>query len=429
MKFHWKPRLGVHSLLWEEAQLAGGVDPDFHRRDLADAIESGALPEWDLGVQIFPESADQMFEGIDLLDPTKIVPEELAPVQILGTMTLTANPTNYFAETEQVAFHPGHMPPGIDVTADPLLQGRLFSYLDTQISRLGGPNFSQIPVNRPHADINDMYRDGMHQTAVHQGVAPYRPNSLDGGMPDDATVAEGALVDSPVSTDGTAVRAAPQSFSDHFSQPRMFYRSLSRVEQDHTVDAYIFELSKCERTEIRQRVVDVLAGVDGALARRVADGLGLVPRSPEATESSLVSPALSQVLGSWPVDGRKVGILVSDNSGPAEIAATVEAVKGGRNGSARHRGHGGSDCRRWRTFSDSGQAVPVRPVRGIRRDHHRLPSHGRQCDRNPGPPRRGGPSSQAGSCLGPRPRRGASLRAGHGQRWCADCRGEFPGSA
>ncbi len=328
VKFHWKPRLGVHSLLWEEAQLAGGVDPDFHRRDLADAIESGALPEWDLGVQILPDSADQMFEGIDLLDPTKIVPEELAPVQILGTMTLTANPTNYFAETEQVAFHPGHLPPGIDVTADPLLQGRLFSYLDTQISRLGGPNFSQIPVNRPHADINDMYRDGMHQTAVHQGVAPYRPNSLDGGTPDDATVAEGALVDCPVSTDGRAVRAAPQSFSDHFSQPRMFYRSLSSVEQDHTVDAYIFELSKCERTEIRQRVVDVLAGVDGALARRVADGLGLVPRSPETTESSLVSPALSQVLGSWPVDGRKVGILVSDNSDPAEIAGTVEAVKG-----------------------------------------------------------------------------------------------------
>ncbi|WP_376751777.1 catalase [Corynebacterium variabile] len=329
VKFHWKPRLGVHSLLWEEAQLAGGVDPDFHRRDLADAIESGALPEWDLGVQVFPDTADQMFEGIDLLDPTKIVPEELAPVQILGTMTLTANPTNYFAETEQVAFHPGHLPPGIDVTADPLLQGRLFSYLDTQISRLGGPNFSQIPVNRPHADVNDMYRDGMHQSAVHQGVAPYKPNSLDGGMPEDATAEEGALVDSPVSTDGRAVRAAPQSFSDHFSQPRMFYRSLSSVEQDHTVDAYIFELSKCELTRVRQRVVDVLAGVDGDLAARVAEGLGLVPGSPATTtESNPVSPALSQLGGSWPVDGRKVGVLVSENSDPADIAVTVEAVKG-----------------------------------------------------------------------------------------------------
>ena len=281
----------MHSLLWEEAQLIGGVDPDFHRRDLADAIESGALPEWDLGVQVFSDTADQLFEGIDLLDPTKIVPEELAPVQILGTMTLTANPTNYFAE-------------------------------------LGGPNFSQIPVNRPHADVNEMYRDGMHQSAVHEGVAPYKPNSLDGRLPTVATAEEGALVDPAVQMDGYAVRTASQTFSDHFSQPRMFYRSLSRVEQDHTVDAYIFELSKCERTGIRQRVVDVLAGVDGALARWVADGLGLVPRSPETTESSLVSPALSQVLGSWPVDGRKVGILVSDDSDPTEIAGTVEAVKG-----------------------------------------------------------------------------------------------------
>ena len=165
--------------------MIGGVDPDFHRRDLADAIESGALPEWDLGVQVFPDTADQMFEGIDLLDPTKIVPEELAPVQILGTMTLTANPTNYFAE-------------------------------------LGGPNFSQIPVNRPHADVNEMYRDGMHQSAVHEGVAPYKPNSLDGRLPTVATAEEGALVDPAVQMDGYAVRTASQTFSDHFSQPRMF---------------------------------------------------------------------------------------------------------------------------------------------------------------------------------------------------------------
>src|SRR5699024_1019451 len=175
VKFHWKPRLGVHSQLWEEAQIAGGVDPDFHRRDLADAIEAGAYPEWDLGVQVFEDTDDEMFHGIDLLDPTKIVPEEMAPVQIIGTMTVNANPENYFAATEQVPFHPRHLVPGIEVTDDPLPQGRLFSYSDTQISRLGGPNCAQIPINRPHTQVNDMFRDGMHQMADHVGVAPYKP--------------------------------------------------------------------------------------------------------------------------------------------------------------------------------------------------------------------------------------------------------------
>src|SRR5690606_38155533 len=163
---------------------------------LADAIESGAFPEWDLGVQVFPDTEEQMFEGIDLLDPTKFVPEELAPVQVIGTLTLNANPSNFFAETEQVAFHPGHVVRGIDFTNDPLLQGRLFSYLDTQISRLGGPNFAQLPINRPHTEINDMFRDGMHQTAVHTGVAPSRPNSLDGGCPFTAQPGE-ALIEFP----------------------------------------------------------------------------------------------------------------------------------------------------------------------------------------------------------------------------------------
>ena len=177
VKFHWKPVLGVHSLVWEEAQMLAGLDPDFHRRDLADAIESGAYPQWELGVQVFEDTEDQTFQGIDLLDPTKLVPEEDAPVQAIGLMTLTANPSNYFAETEQVAFHLGNLVPGIDVTDDPLLQARLFSYVDTQLTRLGGPNFHQIPINRPHAPVNDMLRDGLHQHAVHAGVAPYRPNS------------------------------------------------------------------------------------------------------------------------------------------------------------------------------------------------------------------------------------------------------------
>ena len=179
-----------------------------------------------------------MFEGIDLLDPTKFVPEELAPLQIVGTMTLTANPTNYFAETEQVAFHPGHLVPGIDVTSDPLLQGRLFSYLDTQISRLGGPNFAQLPVNRPHAPVNDMLRDGMHQSAVHTGVAPSHPNTLDGGCPFHAGADEGAFVDHPVTVTESAIeRAQPRSFDDHFSQARLFYRSLTEVCLLYTSDA------------------------------------------------------------------------------------------------------------------------------------------------------------------------------------------------
>ena len=229
VKFHWKPVLGVHSLTWEEAQLLAGTDPDFHRRDLADAIEGGAYPQWELGVQVFPDTPDELFEGIDLLDPTKLVPEELAPVQAIGLLTLTANPTNYFAETEQVAFHVGNLVPGIDVTNDPLLQARLFSYVDTQLTRLGGPNFSQIPINRPHAPVNDMLRDGFHQDAVHGGVAPYKPNSLDGGCPFFAGGArDGAFIDVPAPVaESVKTREAPASYDDHYSQVRQFWLSMT----------------------------------------------------------------------------------------------------------------------------------------------------------------------------------------------------------
>lgn len=266
VKFHWKPRLGVHSLVWEEALMINGVDPDFHRRDLADAIEAGAFPEWDLGIQTFPDTPDEMYQGIDLLDPTKIVPEELAPVQIIGTLTLNANPTNFFAETEQVAFHPGHLVPGIDVTNDPLLQARLFSYLDTQLLRLGGPNFGQIPINRPHAPVNDMLRDGMHQTAIHGGVAPYRPNSLDAGCPFLAGKDMSAYIEVPQELSAsTKLRAVPASFSDHFSQARLFYTSLTPVEQDHVIQAYTFELAKCYEENIRIRQLNALANIDASL--------------------------------------------------------------------------------------------------------------------------------------------------------------------
>ncbi|MFH9811034.1 catalase CatB [Streptomyces olivaceus] len=327
VKFHWKPRLGVHSLVWDEAQLTNGVDPDFHRRDLADAIEAGAYPQWELGIQTFPDNPEQTFEGIDLLDPTNLVPEELAPVQPVGLLTLDRNPSNYFAETEQVAFHVGHLVPGIDVTDDPLLAGRLFSYLDTQLTRLGGPNFPQLPINRPQAPVNDMLRDGMHQTAVHRGVAPYRPNSLDGGCPFTAGADMSAFVEAPVRVpEGRKVREAPESFADHFSQPRRFWLSMSPVEREHIIGAYTFELAKCYEQAIRERTLQVLANIDPELCAGVAEGLGLPAPAPTVPLADVEpSPALSQVGGTWPLDGRVVGI-VTGGADLEGVGAVREAV-------------------------------------------------------------------------------------------------------
>jgi catalase len=318
----------VHSLLWEEAQLINGMDPDFHRRDLADAIEAGAFPEWELGVQVFPDTEEEFFEGIDLLDPTKFVPEELAPVQPIGVMTLNANPVNFFAETEQVAFHPGHLVPGIDVTNDPLLQVRLFSYIDTQISRLGGPNFSQIPINRPHAPVNDMFREGMHQTAVHGGVAPYHPNSLDGGCPFLAGADLGAFIEVPEHiAEAVKERKSPASFDDHYSQARLFFRSLTPVEQDHVIQAYTFELGKCYEETVRQRQLLALANIDPALCAAVAAGLGMpAPEATEQVEDATPSPAVSQIGGSWPVVGRIVGILSDEDSDLDAVRAAQTAL-------------------------------------------------------------------------------------------------------
>ena len=326
VKFHWKPRQGVHSLTWEEAQLTAGQDPDFHRRDLADAIEAGAHPQWDLGVQVMPDTEDQMFEGIDLLDPTKFVPEELCPVQVLGTMTLDKNVTNYFAETEQVAFNPSNLVPGIDVTDDPLLQARLFSYLDTQITRLGGPNWNQLPINRAHAPINDNLRDGFHQDAVHGGVAPYRPNSLDGGCPFTAGADEAAFIDVPAPVAASVKeRGNPQSFADHFSQVGLFYRSLAPVEKDHVVAAYTFELAKCWDQVVRERQLRALANIHPDLCRRVAEGLGLpVPEATEATTGTATSAALTQIGRTWPVAGRQVGIVIDDQVDPAVVTTLQE---------------------------------------------------------------------------------------------------------
>jgi catalase len=311
-KFHWKPQLGVHSLVWEEAQMISGFDPDYHRRDLADAIESGAYPQWELGIQVFPDTPRQTFENIDLLDPTKMVPEELAPVQPIGMLTLNRNPTNYFAETEQVAFHLGNLVPGVDVTDDPLFQARLFSYLDTQLTRLAGPNFNQIPINRPHAPVNDMFRDGFHQQAVHGGVAPYKPNTLDGGNPFEASMADRPFVEvaQPLPK-AMKTREAPMSFADHYSQPRLFWQSLSPVEKEHVVRAFTFELGKCYEQAIKERELLVLANVDRELCKEVAAGLGLpAPTATGRPKKVTPSPALSQIGHTWPTDGRVIGIVV-----------------------------------------------------------------------------------------------------------------------
>ncbi|HUP71796.1 MAG TPA: catalase [Acidimicrobiales bacterium] len=325
VKFHWKPVAGVHSLVWEESQKLGGIDPDFHRRDLWDAIESGAYPQWDLGVQLFPDTEDQMFEGIDLLDPTKLVPEELAPVRIVGRLTLDRNPTNFFAETEQVAFCTAHVVPGIDFTDDPLLQARNFSYLDTQLTRLGGPNFNQIPINRPRAQTNTTQRDGFGQQAIHEGVAPYTPNSLGGGCPFHAG-ADGLLT-MPRMVSGEITRERPQSFDDHYSQATLFWNSMSSTERDHIVGAYSFELGKCVKEEVRARMLANLANVDSELCERVATNLGMDTPSGAPTGDAATSPALSQVPAApGPITGRTVGVLVADGVDAAGVDSLRAAL-------------------------------------------------------------------------------------------------------
>jgi catalase len=326
VKFHWKPVAGVHSLVWEEAQITAGVDPDFHRRDMADGINAGAFLEYELGIQVMADDGTDTFEGIDLLDPTKLVPEELVPVQLIGKLTLNRNPTNSFAETEQVAFHSGHLVPGIEVTNDPLLQARLFSYLDTQLTRLGGPNFTQLPINRAQCPVNDMLRDGMHQTAVHNGVSPYLPNGIDNG-PLVAAAENGGYVPTPRRIDGNAVRANPVSFDDHFSQPTMFYRSLTPLEQAHLAEAFTFELGKVFDQAIKERELTVLAQVDTDLCAVVASGLGLPAPKGNPAADSVISPALSQiVVVPGPIAGRKIGVVADPAADLAGVARLRRAL-------------------------------------------------------------------------------------------------------
>jgi catalase len=324
VKFHWKPKLGVHGLAWDEAQKIAGKDADFHRRDLWEAIESGNFPEWELGVQIVDEGKEAEL-GFDILDPTKLIPEAQVPVQLIGKMVLNRNPDNFFAETEQVAFHPGHLVPGIDFSNDPLLQGRLFSYTDTQLSRLGGANFHEIPINRGVCPMHNFQRDGMHRQTIAKGRVAYEPNTLGNGTEFRVDGGAQGFQSYPEQLEPPKIRRRSPSFDDHFSQAALFWNSQSVPEKDHIVAAFRFELSKVDVPEIRQRMVDNLAHVDLKLATRVAAPLGIKPPDPKAAAGRLgfrdyritskveEDPALRMVgRPGGSARTRKVAILVAD---------------------------------------------------------------------------------------------------------------------
>lgn len=341
VKFHWRPRLGTHALLSDEAQKIAGRDPDFHRRDLWEAIEQGQFPEWELGVQLIEEGkADSL--GFDLLDPTKLVPEEMVPVTVVGKLVLTRNPENHFAESEQVAFNPGHVVPGIDFSNDPLLQGRLFAYSDAQLARLGGPNLHELPINRSLCPFHNFQRDGAHRMLINKGTVAYEPNSLasgaefrvDGGQQGFQSASE-ALGEAP------KVRRRSPSFDDHFSQARLFWDSQSPAERDHIVAAFQFDLSKVQVPAVRQRVVDNLAHVDAKLARKVAEPLGIELPDPKAAAGRAgfreaqaerpveTSPSLSMEGSGNAVATRRVAVLVASGVEIGALRAIQQALQDG----------------------------------------------------------------------------------------------------
>ncbi|MBV9329755.1 MAG: catalase [Chloroflexi bacterium] len=349
VKFHWKPLLGVHSLVWDEAQQLAGKEPDYHRRDLWEAIQQGDYPEWEFGVQIL-EQEDEFKFPFDLLDATKIWPEELVPVRRIGKMTLNRNPENFFAETEQVAFHVGHLVPGIDVTDDPLLQGRLFSYLDTQLLRLGGPNFAEIPINRSVVPVRNNQRDGFHRTQIDHGRTAYYPNTLGLGCPALAPAADGAYVHYPEPVEGVKLRRRAEKFKDYFSQARLFYNSLSEPEQRHLIDAARFELGRVESPVVRQRMVALFDLVDRELATRIAERIGVQPPTGDGVEIRDAagevlrrvridpqpgvwvdaSPALSQMnTPKGSIKSRRVALLLAPGFDAAQFQATRAALQAG----------------------------------------------------------------------------------------------------
>ena len=330
VKFHWRPKLGLQSTVWDEAMKLQAADNDFHRRDLFEAIEAGNFPEWELAVQLFTEEEAEAFP-FDHLDATKIIPEELVPLKTMGRMVLNRWPDNFFAETEQIAFCPANVPPGIDFSNDPLLQGRLFSYLDTQLSRLGGPNFSQIPINAPKCPFHNMQRDGHMQMQIPKGRVNYEPSSLQGDTP-RASQAQG-FNSFAQPDDGRKGRVRAESFADHYSQARMFFRSQNTTEQAHMASALVFELSKVQTPHVREAVVGHLIHIDPDLAQRVANGLGManLPAAPLAAapvQDLPLSPATRLIDRMKPtLDGRCVGILVADGSNAETIGALRKALE------------------------------------------------------------------------------------------------------
>lgn len=327
VKFHWKPVGGLASLVWDEAQQISGRDPDFHRRDLWERIEKGQYPEWELGLQLIPADQEHAFP-FDLLDATKLIPEELVPVQRVGKLVLNRNPDNFFAETEQVAFHPGHLVPGIDFTNDPLLQGRLFSYTDTQISRLGGANFHEIPINRGGCPFHNNQRDGMHRQTINVGQTAYEPNTLANGFPRETPVAQGGFASYAEKISGEKIRRRSVSFKDHFSQASLFWESQANVEKKHIIEALQFELGKVTKVHIRKNIIKLLQNVHIDLAEQVARGLGLELENNTAlslgesvyefTESPALSMQKNKLLS---VKGRKIAILAEPG---VDLAAIVE---------------------------------------------------------------------------------------------------------
>ena len=341
VKFHWKPKQGLQSTVWDEAVKIAGADPDFQRRDLYESIDRGDFPEWELGIQTFDQDfADSL--PFDVLDPTKIIPEEVLPVRLIGRMVLDRYPDNFFAETEQVAFCPANVVPGLDFSNDPLLQGRLFSYLDTQKSRLGSTNFHQIPINAPKCPVMNFQRDGMMQMMQPKGRANYEPNSLgevDGEITGPRECPVSGFTTFPSEEEGQKLRIRPESFADHYSQARLFFRSIDPAEQAHLASALVFELSKVGIEAIRTRMLSNLVNVDPDLAKRVAAGLNMP--APKASKAAVPvqdlepSPALKIIRGALELHtlkGRSVGVLVADRSDAAAVKAVKTAVvkAGGR---------------------------------------------------------------------------------------------------
>ncbi|MCA1055631.1 catalase [Rossellomorea aquimaris] len=323
VKFHWKPVLGTHSLVWDEAQKINGKDPDFHRRDLYESIENGDFPEYELGVQMIKEEDEFNFD-FDLLDPTKLWPEEEVTVKIIGKMTLNRNVDNVFAETEQAAFHPGSVVPGIDFSNDPLLQGRLFSYTDTQLIRLGGPNFHELPINRPVCPFHNNQRDGYGRHTINKGQVSYHRNSLADDTPSPARIEEGGYTHYQEKMEGRKVRARSESFKDHFSQATLFWNSMSQPEREHIINAFSFELGKVKSKSVQQQVVDMFAHVNLELAQGFAEAIGA--RVPEGPGSKVTksSPALSQQHTVKTPRTRKVGVIMSSGFNGKQVSAVLD---------------------------------------------------------------------------------------------------------